>query len=333
MSDNSAERVSTLTNGINQEDLRPGDHIYCYGFLALKGYHGIYIGNDYVIWFSEYASDKKCSSAYVKKVHLSDFLGRAQLRLMPYNVSITSSLVKSIQSHTAESQPAKEVIKMAEFYLQKSISWKNYHTLFQDSESFAFYCKTMADDSAKRVGFFSHYITEDLLRPGDHLYCYRAIGIYSHHGIYIGKKDCEVIHFSGDVTKSKSSAYIHKATLKEFTGDHDMRLIAYDESILAKVLNWKSTGHILKSRPYFEVIATAEYYLQHPEEWAKYNLLFNNCESFACYCKTKWKHLNAQGGGWGWLASPPHAPGQKALLTDPDTEAAMKELRKSVCTQ
>ena len=37
------------------------------------------------------------------------------------------------------------------------------------------------------------------------------------------------------------------------------------------------------------MIKRAEYYLSNPDKWENYHLLFNNCESFAVYCKTKQK--------------------------------------------
>ena len=37
------------------------------------------------------------------------------------------------------------------------------------------------------------------------------------------------------------------------------------------------------------MIKRAEYYLSNPDEWENYHLLFNNCESFAVYCKTEQK--------------------------------------------
>ena len=53
-----------------------------------------------------------------------------------------------------------------------------------------------ADTSETRAGNLSHAVDRNELEPGDQIYCYR--GLYTHHGIYIGEPDCEVIHFSGD---------------------------------------------------------------------------------------------------------------------------------------
>ena len=55
-----------------------------------------------------------------------------------------------------------------------------------------------ADDSASRVGYFIHSVEKRDLKPGDHIYCHRGPFVYNHHGIYIGERGCEVIHFSAD---------------------------------------------------------------------------------------------------------------------------------------
>lgn len=89
---------------------------------------------------------------------------------------------------------------------------------------------TGGDDSSKRAGLIIHSVYKSDLKPGDHIYCYRALFAYSHHGIYIGERDCEVIHFAGRTgeTKSKSTAGIRKCTLAEFLDGDQLRLVAYD---------------------------------------------------------------------------------------------------------
>ena len=183
-----------------------------------------------------------------------------------------------------------------------------------------------SDDSNQRVGWVSHAISEEDLRPGDHIYCHRTG--YSHHGIYIGEEDCEVIHFAGDgrgfvrwdpivlpgvginaeppevldvpkIENPKASAKIRKCTLQEFLNRSQLRLVAYGESKFSKIYKYAPAGHIVKSDELEVVIRRAKYYLDNPQKWEDYNLLLNNCESFACYCKTEITHLNAQGIGFG----------------------------------
>ena len=142
------------------------------------------------------------------------------------------------------------------------------------------------DDSKRRAGLFTHGVKKWDLKPGDHIYVYRFFGSYSHHGIYTGEDENEVIHFS-----TKSGGFtICACTLEEFLKDpiigrkSQLRLTPYDEGLISKLVKRSGTAHCIKSRPAADVIATAKYYLKNP--WHEYGLFFNNCESFAFYCKT-----------------------------------------------
>ena len=87
------------------------------------------------------------------------------------------------------------------------------------------------DDSRKKVGLF-HSISPSHLKPGDHIYSYRALSAYSHHGIFVGEGECQVIYFSGQ-TKKKSTIGITRRTLKEFCQSEELRLVAYNVSSFA----------------------------------------------------------------------------------------------------
>ena len=160
------------------------------------------------------------------------------------------------------------------------------------------------DDSSGRVGIF-HDISKEDLKPGDHIYCYRLGFIYSHHGIYIGEEDCEVIHFAGEdgslsskcgSNDKKKGAYIRKCTLEEFTKGHTIRLVAYSVPWLTVIFKKNVSVKQKQSQSPAEVIERAKRYLQNPERWGEYNLIKNNCETFAVYCKTHIpENLAAQG--------------------------------------
>lgn len=53
--DDSNQRGGVISHIITREDLRPGDHIYCWGTLYTYAHHGIYTGNPLheVIHFAE----------------------------------------------------------------------------------------------------------------------------------------------------------------------------------------------------------------------------------------------------------------------------------------
>lgn len=158
------------------------------------------------------------------------------------------------------------------------------------------------DDSSQRAGLVFHDVSEKDLKPGDHIYCYRIFFSYSHHGIYIGKEGCEVIHFAPPAaasdrkfTNQKSSARIRSCTLSEFCGTDTLRLVGYDQPLLLKHLKRRESSRCIESDPPDTVIARAEYYLNHPNKWDEYNLITNNCETFAFYCKTGLIDMNGQG--------------------------------------
>ncbi|XP_019859430.1 PREDICTED: uncharacterized protein LOC109587651 [Amphimedon queenslandica] len=191
-----------------------------------------------------------------------------------------------------------------------------------------------ADDSASRVGYVFHSINEKDLKPGDQIYCHRLIDTYSHHGIYIGELDCEVIHFGGDDSGSLGKKIgqqddetmrlvtalsleleqlpedseraqeikqqldeIHKShnrpvcirstTLAKFMNRNTLRLVSYGSSVLKKGFAfYNSAIHIVKAMPPSETVKLAKHFLNHPAEWGNYHLKDNNCEMFACFCKT-----------------------------------------------
>ena len=102
------------------------------------------------------------------------------------------------------------------------------------------------------------------LSIGSHIKVSR--GFYTHHGIYCG--DDTVIHYSG-MSNGGSKGGITETSLEEFLGDApSCQIVHYADS------------DIKYSRS--EVIQRA--YSRIGED--DYNLIFNNCEGFACWCIT-----------------------------------------------
>ena len=148
------------------------------------------------------------------------------------------------------------------------------------------------DDSHERVGYYSHRISPSNLKPGDHIYAYRVLGAYQHHGIYVGVNDKgkhTVVHFTGTEggLRAKSTATITKSLLKDFKGlSLIVRLVCYGADIKEMKRKISGTTQTLHSLPPQVVVATAQYFADRPGEWCQYNLVDNNCEMFAIYCKT-----------------------------------------------
>ena len=122
---------------------------------------------------------------------------------------------------------------------------------------------------------------------GDVIFVYRYIALYRHFGIYIGNN--KVIHFAapnGDFDTEK--AYIHETTLSHFSEGSDIHIMTFNEDY--------ESGSILRN-----ILKSYEYELQSPQQTviraksmlgcrgignAGYNIIFNNCEDFAIWCKT-----------------------------------------------
>jgi hypothetical protein len=105
---------------------------------------------------------------------------------------------------------------------------------------------------------------------GDHIKVRRFGLLYAHHGIDMG--DGTVIHFT-DRGKSQLSAdeewpRIVRTSLQEFLDGGELLPVAHKPE---------------KSLPTLETCRLAQEALHRPR---KYNLVFNNCEHFANYCKT-----------------------------------------------
>ena len=92
-----------------------------------------------------------------------------------------------------------------------------------------------------------------------------------HYGVYVG--DGKVIHYSTDDDSLKpSNAYIHLTTLEKFRNGSKVYYLS-DEELASR-------GAYIY--PPEEVVHRAYSRLGERE----YNLLYNNCEQFALWCKT-----------------------------------------------
>ncbi|MFG0635064.1 lecithin retinol acyltransferase family protein [Acinetobacter soli] len=102
------------------------------------------------------------------------------------------------------------------------------------------------------------------LHPGSHLSVSR--GVYDHHGIYIGNN--QVIHYSG-FAEAFNKGSIEQTTLENFLGGRDQ----------FTVVNYPSNKVLYTNQ---QIVERAYECLGEDH----YNLVFNNCEHFACWCVT-----------------------------------------------
>ncbi|KAK6936428.1 LRAT domain [Dillenia turbinata] len=111
-------------------------------------------------------------------------------------------------------------------------------------------------------------ISRNELVPGDQIYSYRKAYVYAHHG-FDPKKDHGVV----------------KSCLKCFLLGRKLRRVKYGFSSKRRLLKRPATYSKENSDDAKTVLGRAEKLLKE-NSFGKYNLMFNNCESFARYCMT-----------------------------------------------
>ena len=143
------------------------------------------------------------------------------------------------------------------------------------------------------------------LNAGDVVFVDRKF--YKHFAVYVGNN--EVVHYAPD-KKKKGKASIHKAPFEEFLGDATKFTICifpkeygeYEEfsGSLPSAFGDNVTGPDLHMvlKMFRKFMNDTDYKLFSPKQTVKralqkaeeseteYNLLFNNCEHFAIWCKT-----------------------------------------------
>ena len=130
------------------------------------------------------------------------------------------------------------------------------------------YSELQAGDQIATLGLVKDL--DERMKPLYELVHYVNNGVYYfHHGIYTGK-NMEVVHFHGE---DKSSAEPRKVDLKKF-----------DKGIGGILFRVKYTGD--QTLAPNQTVKMAEEYVSYPKDWSKYDIFFNNCETFATYLKT-----------------------------------------------
>lgn len=102
---------------------------------------------------------------------------------------------------------------------------------------------------------------------GDHVFVERAFGLYAHHGIDCG--DGHVIHFQGP---DPLRARIVRSDRETFCAGAELRVQRDADPVEAAGANASADA----------IVARAESRLG----MGGYDLLFNNCEHFATWCRT-----------------------------------------------
>lgn len=155
-------------------------------------------------------------------------------------------------------------------------------------------------------------VERESLKPGDHIYAWRIAAIYAHHGIYVG--DGKVIHFTSrsqgslGVCSAASSVRSRRACatcppLKEsygvvssclecFLRGDPLYRFQYSVSTVCYLSQRHGTCSTRDSDPADTVVHHAKELLD--RGFGCYDLVTNNCEDFAFYCKTREGGLSGQ---------------------------------------
>ncbi|CAD5326753.1 unnamed protein product [Arabidopsis thaliana] len=201
------------------------------------------------------------------------------------------------------------------------------------------------------MGVLTNKVERDELKPGDHIYTYRAVFAYSHHGVFVG--GCKVVHFkpehsliSPTLASSSSSS---SSSVSEVNDSSEApcptypdcgykrpksgvvlscldcflkkgSLYRFDYGVSSSIFLTRFRGGTCTtapSDPLQTVIHRAMHLLQNG--FGNYNVFQNNCEDFALYCKTGLLILDKNGVGRSGQASSIIGAPLAALLSSPLT--------------
>ncbi len=157
---------------------------------------------------------------------------------------------------------------------------------------------TFLKKKRKKACDFIHTVSDSELKKGDVIGVHRIGGVYDHYGIYTGRG--KVIHFSNEGSDFGGDIRVRRATLSQFkNGASNVFVVdfeAYRDYVenpgwLDLLLEEGIAGIALR-----ELFGNKKITLYSPEETVEraesqlgregYNLVFNNCEHFAVWCKT-----------------------------------------------
>ena len=148
---------------------------------------------------------------------------------------------------------------------------------------------------------FIRTVSDSGLKRGDVIGVHRMGGTYDHYGIYTGRG--KVIHFSNEGSDFGGDIRVRRATLSQFKNGADNVFVVEFEAYR----DYLENPELFDFEGLFKLAIDSffgnELSLYSPEETVEraesqlgregYNLVFNNCEHFAVWCKTG-KHESSQ---------------------------------------
>ena len=152
----------------------------------------------------------------------------------------------------------------------------------------------------KKTCDFIHTVSDSKLKKGDVIGVHR--GVYDHYGIYTGRG--KVIHFSNEGSDFGGDIRVRRATLSQFKNGADNVFVVDFEAYRDYVENPGLLDSLEEGKGILEIKLRKkkkkwfgnELTLYSPKETVEraesqlgregYNIVFNNCEHFALWCKT-----------------------------------------------
>ena len=147
---------------------------------------------------------------------------------------------------------------------------------------------------------FKRLTRQEFLEPGDVIGISRGkpLGLYEHYAVYLGNH--KVIHYAGDNEDFNGKVAVRPASLDTFLkGDKNYFILHFDKDSLNPHKIYAGTNFNMGDVSYncgINLKKSKDFKLYFPEETVrralsrvgeeKYNLLLNNCEHFAIWCKT-----------------------------------------------
>ncbi|XP_010428036.1 PREDICTED: uncharacterized protein LOC104712760 [Camelina sativa] len=200
------------------------------------------------------------------------------------------------------------------------------------------------------MGVLTNKVERDELKPGDHIYTYRAVFAYSHHGVFVG--GCKVVHFKPEhslISSTLASSSSSSSSVSEVDDSSEApcptfpdcgykqpksgvvlscldcflkkgSLYRFEHGVSSSIFLSRFRGGTCttaSSDPFQTVIHRAIHLLQNG--FGNYNVFQNNCEDFALYCKTGLLILDKNGVGRSGQASSMLGAPLAALLSSPLT--------------
>lgn len=149
----------------------------------------------------------------------------------------------------------------------------------------------------KKACDFKRTVSDSELRKGDVIGVHR--GVYDHYGIYTGRG--KVIHFSNEGSDMGDDIRIRRATLSQFKDNASNVFVIDFEAYRDYLENPELFDFVGLFKLAFDDLFDNKITIYSPEETVKraesqlgkgeeredkYNIIFNNCEHFALWCKT-----------------------------------------------